>query len=98
MTLITFLPANLLRFILYSLLMTSSYVGLSKGISTATSVLFSTVAIPFFAAAVVMLDYDLRIRNESYDLELRLAEMEAQVARKAEWERAAVDAGAGRAG
>lgn len=98
MTLITFLPANLLRMIFYSLRAPSSIVGRAENISTSVSILFSAVGIPFFAAALVMLYYDLRIGKESYDLELRLAEMEAQLVRGADGERAVVDAGAGRAG
>ena len=47
------------------------------------SQLFVIIAVPFPIAAAVLLYYDLRIRNEGYDLELRVAELEAQVARPA---------------
>ena len=45
--------------------------------------LLIVIAVPFFNAAAVLLYYDLRIRNEGYDLELRVAELEAQTARPA---------------
>ena len=41
------------------------------------------ISTPFGVSAAVLLYYDLRIRKESYDLELRVAELEVQTARDA---------------
>ena len=43
--------------------------------------LFSIIFFPFKIGTTVLLYYDLRIRKESYDLELRVAEPEEQVSR-----------------
>lgn len=45
--------------------------------------LFLIISTPFRFGAGVLLYYDLRIRNEDYDLALRLAEMEEKVGRNA---------------
>ena len=58
--------------------------------------ILSIFGLPFEVTAVVLLYYDLRIRNEGYDLELRLAELEARVAEEVDLDRVASDAGAGR--
>ena len=41
--------------------------------------LFSIIFFPFKIGTTVLLYYDLRIRKESYDLELRVADLEEQV-------------------
>ena len=64
----------------------------------ALSSLFLIVSMPFSVGAAVLLYYDLRIRGESYDLEMRVAELEEQAARDADQDGAAVDAGAGGVG
>jgi len=48
-------------------------------VSTALGSLFTVLWQPFYMAAVVLLYYDLRVRKESYDLELRLQQLEAEV-------------------
>ena len=83
LTLVIYLPATLVQWILFSLLIPSSSFGWARSISGSVSAFFSIVGIPYSIAAAVLLYYDLRIRNESYDQELRLAEMEQQVARPA---------------
>ena len=57
--------------------------GLLLRFSAAFSSLFLIISIPFRFGAGVLLYYDLRIRNEGYDLELRLAQMEEQLSRDA---------------
>ena len=83
LTLVIYLPATLVQWILFSLLIPSSSFGWARSISGSVSAFFSIVAIPYSIAAAVLLYYDLRIRNEGYDLELRVAEMEEQVSRNA---------------
>ncbi len=65
------------------LLMPTAALELAMSLPAALSSLISVFGLPFYVAAIVLLYYDLRIRGESYDLELRLAEMEQQVARDA---------------
>ncbi len=65
------------------LLMPTAALELAMSLPTALSSLISVFGLPFYVGAIVLLYYDLRIRGESYDLELRLAEMEEQVARDA---------------
>ena len=83
LTLVIYLPATLVQWILLSLLIPSSSFGWARSISGSVSAFFSIVGIPYSIAAAVLLYYDLRIRNEGYDLELRVAEMEEQVSRNA---------------
>ena len=64
----------------------------------AFSSLFLIVSMPFSVGAAVLLYYDLRIRGENYDLELRVADLEEEAARDADQDGAAVDAGAGGVG
>ena len=53
------------------------------------SSLLSIIGTPFYIGAVVLLYYDLRIRGESYDLEMRIAGLEEQAAQDADPESAA---------
>jgi len=57
--------------------------GLLLRLAAALPPLFLIISTPFRCGAGVLLYYDLRMRNEGYDLELRLTEMEAQVGRGA---------------
>ena len=98
MTIVITIPAALFQWILFDLLPPFSSLELTRIISGTISTLFYVIGTPFYTAAVVLLYYDLRIRKESYDLELRVAELEQRVAREADWEQAAVEASAGRAG
>ena len=80
--LLIYLPATVLQTIMVVILQADSFE-LIMGFSAAFSSLFSIVSIPFYIGAVVLLYYDLRIRKESYDLELRVADLEEQVAQGA---------------
>lgn len=55
-----------------------SAMGVATSISTAVSSLFSVLWVPFNVGALVLLYYDLRVRKESYDLELRIEQMAAE--------------------
>ncbi|MEZ4707436.1 MAG: glycerophosphoryl diester phosphodiesterase membrane domain-containing protein [Caldilineaceae bacterium] len=52
-------------------------VAAATGIATAVSALFSVIWQPFLVGAIVLFYYDLRIRKEGYDLELRVQQLEA---------------------
>ena len=78
--LVNILLAYLLEQIVPALLPTSA-PGLGEGIFAAVSSLLYIISAPFYASTTVLLYYDLRVRGESYDLELRIAEMEEQVSR-----------------
>ena len=84
MTLVMYFPATLFQWILLALLPPSSSFGLARGISGSISSLFSIIGTPFYIGAVVLLYYDLRVRAESYDLELRIAELEEKAAQDAD--------------
>ena len=81
--LLIYLPASVLQMIMVVILQADSF-GLMMGFTTAFSSLFSIISIPFYIGAAVLLYYDLRIRGESYDLELRVADLEEQVSRDAD--------------
>ena len=76
-------PAATLQWIIV-IALPSNTSELFTGLTTALFSLFSTIATPFYIGAVVLLYYDLRIRNESYDLELRVADLEQQMAQNAD--------------
>ena len=80
---------------IFELILPTGTSGLLLSIPAAFSSLFLIISIPFSAGAAVLLYYDLRIRRESYDLELRVADLEEQVALEAAQDGAASDAGAG---
>jgi hypothetical protein len=73
------LPIGLLQQILLVALPTAAGLGLSTAISTALSSVFTVVWTPFYICAVVLLYYDLRVRAEGYDLDLRVQQLESQV-------------------
>jgi len=54
-------------------------LGWATSVSTAVGSLFSVLWVPFNAGALVLLYYDLRVRKESYDLELRIDQMAAEL-------------------
>ena len=68
---------------IFALILPTGATALLSHFPAVFSTLFSIVSTPFGVGAVVLLYYDLRIRNEGYDLELRLAEMEEQLSRDA---------------
>lgn len=51
--------------------------------STALGSLFSVIWQPFYATGLVLLYYDLRVRRESYDLDLQVSRLESEVAGEA---------------
>lgn len=53
---------------------------LSSLVSQVVGSVFSILWLPLSVAAVLLLYYDLRVRNESYDLSLRIAQMETETA------------------
>lgn len=59
--------------------LTPSALGAATSISTAIGSLFSVLWVPFNVGAIVLLYYDLRVRKESYDLELRIDQMAAEM-------------------
>lgn len=62
------------------IILTPTALGLATAVSTAFGSLFSVLWVPFNAGALVLLYYDLRVRKESYDLELRIDALAAQQA------------------
>jgi membrane-anchored glycerophosphoryl diester phosphodiesterase (GDPDase) len=48
-------------------------------ISSAVGSIFSVIWQPLYAAGVVLLYYDLRVRQESYDLALRVEQLEVEL-------------------
>ena len=86
--LVIILPAlieDALEWIIEIILPTNTFE-LMMGWSSAFSSFFLIIGTPFYIAAVVLLYYDLRIRGESYDLELRVADLEDQVTQNADRE------------
>lgn len=53
-------------------------LGLSTGLSTGIGQIVNVLWLPLHTAATILLYYDLRVRRESYDLALRIGQMEAQ--------------------
>ena len=90
MALVLALPAGLLQQI-FLVLLPWNELELVMGFSTVVSSLFSIIGIPFYIGATVLLYYDLRIRGESYDLEMRIAGLEEQAAQDADPDGAAPD-------
>ena len=54
-------------------------IGVAFGLSTAFSSLLTVLWQPLFTAAIVLLYFDLRVRSESYDLDLRVQQIEQAV-------------------
>ncbi len=78
-TILLLLPAAVLQGIIAIILPADAFE-LMMSLSTTLSSLFSIVSIPFTICAAVLLYYDLRIRGEGYDPELRIATLEEQLA------------------
>lgn len=70
------LPSLLINQVVIGLL--PDYAMFSVTLSQTVGALFAILWLPLSTAAVVLLYYDLRVRNESYDLSLRIAQMEAE--------------------
>jgi len=80
-TLVIYLPVGVFQQILL-ILLSFAAPGMATMISTALGSLFSVLWVPFNAGALVLLYYDLRVRKESYDLEMRIDRMAAEVEEK----------------
>ena len=76
--LVVSLPVAVTQIALTALVLSDQQV-LAAAISAAISALFSVLWVPFNASALVLLYYDLRVRKESYDLELHIDRMAAEV-------------------
>jgi hypothetical protein len=63
-----------------AMLLMPSQVAAILIISTVASYLLNLLYQPFYATGVVMFYYDLRVRNEAYDVALRVAALESEVA------------------
>ncbi|MBX3001245.1 MAG: glycerophosphoryl diester phosphodiesterase membrane domain-containing protein, partial [Caldilineaceae bacterium] len=72
------LPVGLLQQVIIFTLPTSG-LGLATAVSTAISSIVTVVWTPFYTCAVVLLYYDLRVRAEGYDLDLRVQQLESQI-------------------
>lgn len=72
------LPVGLIQQILIVAL-PSSALAIATLFSTALSSLFSVVWTPLYVCAIVLLYYDLRVRSEGYDLDLRVQQLEASL-------------------
>lgn len=75
---LTSLPVLIVQQTLFALLPIEA-VDITVGISTGLSTIFSIIWLPLQAAAIVLLYYDLRVRHEAYDLQLRIERLEAEV-------------------
>ena len=53
------------------------FLGVAAAVSTGIGSVFSVIWQPFYAAAIVLLYYDLRIRHEGFDLVQRIDQLEA---------------------
>lgn len=82
LSLLSFLIISLPQIIfqqLLTMLLPTEFAELVFTLSTVLGSLFNVVWQPFYIAAVVLLYYDLRVRKESYDLELQLQQLESEV-------------------
>jgi hypothetical protein len=57
-----------------------SQLALITVISTSVSYLLNLFYQPFYATGIVLFYYDLRVRAEAYDVALRVAALEAELA------------------
>ncbi len=72
------LPLTLVQFLAIAVL-TPQLLGVLNGAITGLSYLISILWYPFLALTLLLLYYDLRIRKENYDLDLRIQALEATV-------------------
>lgn len=70
------LPLTLIQFLAIAVL-TPQVLGIINGAMTGLSYLVSILWYPFLALTLLLLYYDLRIRKENYDLDLRIQALEA---------------------
>jgi hypothetical protein len=72
------LPLSLLQ-MFAAILMTSQMVGVVNGVLTGLSYLVNTLWYPFLALTLVLVYYDLRVRKENLDLDMRIQALELAV-------------------
>lgn len=72
------LPLTLIQF-LAVILLTTQLLGAVNGVLTGLSYLISILWYPFLALTLVLVYYDLRVRKENLDLELRIRSLEMAV-------------------
>lgn len=72
------LPVSVLQWLLYFAL-TSQWYGWLSGLIVGLTYLINVLWYPLLVLALVLLYFDLRVRNESLDLELRLRRLEESV-------------------
>ena len=72
------LPLTLIQFFAVVLL-TTQLLGAVNGVLTGLSYLISILWYPFLALTLVLVYYDLRVRKENFDLELRIRALEMAV-------------------
>ena len=72
------LPMLLLQWLLFVAL-PPEWLEVLSGLVTGIGFLFNMLWQPFLAAALVLLYFDMRVRSESYDLELQIAGLEAEL-------------------
>jgi membrane-anchored glycerophosphoryl diester phosphodiesterase (GDPDase) len=82
-TIVVSLPASFIQQILF-IAAPSSAMPLFLSLSTAISSIFTVIWTPFYVCAIVLLYYDLRVRAEGYDLDLRVRQLEEQMANQQE--------------
>ncbi len=68
-------PVYILQF--GAIMMPPAYLGLTTGVISGVSSLFSVIWQPFYMAAIVLLYYDLRVRQEGFDLVQRIDRLDA---------------------
>lgn len=72
------LPLTLIQFFAV-ILLTTQLLGAVNGVLTGLSYLISILWYPFLALTLVLVYYDLRVRKENFDLELRIRALEMAV-------------------
>lgn len=72
------LPLTLIQFFAV-ILLTTQLLGVFNGALTGLSYLVSILWYPFLALTLVLVYYDLRVRKENFDLELRICALERAV-------------------
>jgi membrane-anchored glycerophosphoryl diester phosphodiesterase (GDPDase) len=74
-------PLTILQQVMLIVLPTSA-VGVVTALSTALSAIVNVVWQPFYVGALVLLYFDLRVRQEGYDLALQVEQLEAELAER----------------
>jgi hypothetical protein len=72
------LPINVVQWVAL-IVLPPQIMGWLSGVLLALSYFFSILWYPFLALSLVLLYFDLRVRNESYDLDVRISQLEDSV-------------------